>query len=110
HPGGSASTSRAGRSTERQDPRRAALLSVRIEDAARGQLLRLLELWEHLRLHHVQLAMPPGDEEAAAKFYGAILGLTQVEKPPELAPRGGVWFREEGLELHLGFEEPFTPA
>jgi catechol 2,3-dioxygenase-like lactoylglutathione lyase family enzyme len=61
-------------------------------------------------LHHVQLAMPPGEEEAAVKFYGAILGLTQVEKPPELAPRGGVWFRDEGLELHLGVEEPFSPA
>ena len=63
-----------------------------------------------LGLHHVQLAMPPGEEEDAVKFYGAILGLTQVDKPPELAPRGGVWFRTEGLEVHLGIEEPFTPA
>ena len=63
-----------------------------------------------LGLHHVQLAMPPGEEEDAIKFYGAILGLTQVDKPPELAPRGGVWFRTEGLEVHLGIEEPFTPA
>ena len=55
--------------------------------------------------------MPPGEEEEAIKFYGAILGLTQVDKPPELAPRGGVWFRTEGLEVHLGIEEPeFTPA
>ena len=54
--------------------------------------------------------MPPGEEEDAIKFYGAILGLTQVDKPPELAPRGGVWFRTEGLEVHLGIEEPFTPA
>ena len=61
-------------------------------------------------LHHVQLAMPPGEEEAAVRFYGAILGLTQVAKPPELAPRGGVWFRDEGLEVHLGVEEPFKPA
>jgi catechol 2,3-dioxygenase-like lactoylglutathione lyase family enzyme len=58
----------------------------------------------------VQLAMPPGEEDAAVRFYGAILGLTHVEKPPELAPRGGVWFRQEGLEVHLGVEEPFTPA
>ena len=27
------------------------------------------------------------------KFYGYLLGMEQVEKPPELAPRGGVWFR-----------------
>lgn len=61
-------------------------------------------------LHHVQLAMPPGEEDAAARFYGGILGLTQVAKPPELAPRGGVWFRDETLEVHLGVEEPFSPT
>jgi catechol 2,3-dioxygenase-like lactoylglutathione lyase family enzyme len=63
-----------------------------------------------LALHHVQLAMPEGEEEAASKFYGDVLGLTQVAKPPELAPRGGVWFRDRDLEVHLGVEEPFTPA
>ena len=63
-----------------------------------------------LGLHHIQLAMPPGEEEAAVRFYGAILGLTQVAKPPELAPRGGVWFRDGDLEVHLGVEEPFSPA
>ncbi len=63
-----------------------------------------------LGLHHIQLAMPEGEEEAALKFYGAILGLTQVAKPPELAPRGGLWFRDAALEVHLGIEEPFTPA
>jgi catechol 2,3-dioxygenase-like lactoylglutathione lyase family enzyme len=61
-------------------------------------------------LHHVQLAMPPGEEEAATRFYGMILGLEHVPKPPELAPRGGVWFRGDDLEVHLGIEEPFTPA
>lgn len=61
-------------------------------------------------LHHVQLAMPPGEEEAAVRFYSDVLGLTQVDKPPELAPRGGVWFRESELEVHLGVEEQFTPA
>ena len=33
-------------------------------------------------------------------------GSTQVDKPPELAPRGGVWFRDGDLEVHLGVEEP----
>jgi catechol 2,3-dioxygenase-like lactoylglutathione lyase family enzyme len=63
-----------------------------------------------LGMHHVQLAMPPGEEDAAVRFYGAILGLTQVPKPPELEARGGVWFRDEALEVHLGVEEPFSPA
>ena len=63
-----------------------------------------------LGLHHVQLAMPPGEEEAAVQFHGGVLGLTQIAKPPELAPRGGVWFRDDGIEIHLGVEEPFSPA
>ena len=61
-------------------------------------------------LHHVQLAMPQGEEEAAVKFYGYLLGLEQISKPPELAPRGGVWFRGPEIELHLGVEEGFSPA
>jgi len=61
-------------------------------------------------LHHVQLAMPPDEEEAASRFYGAILGLRQVPRPPGLSPRGGVWFRTDDLEVHLGIEDQFAPA
>jgi catechol 2,3-dioxygenase-like lactoylglutathione lyase family enzyme len=61
-------------------------------------------------LHHVQLAMPPGEEEAAVRFYAETLGLEQIPKPPELAPRGGVWFRRGELQVHLEIEEPFRPA
>ena len=61
-------------------------------------------------LHHVQLAMPPDEEEAAIDFYEGVLGLEQVPKPPELADRGGVWFRSGDLEVHLGVEEGFQPA
>ena len=61
-------------------------------------------------LHHVRLAIPEGDEEAAEKFYGYLLGMEQISKPPELAPRGGVWFRGPDVEVHLGVEEGFRPA
>lgn len=62
-------------------------------------------------LHHVQLAMPPGEEEAGRAFYGDLLGLPEVAKPTELAPRGGLWFRGEGVEVHLGVERgDFVPA
>lgn len=62
-------------------------------------------------LHHVQLAMPEGEEAAAVHFYQDVLGLDRVEKPPQLAPRGGVWFRSGDLEVHLGVEEDaFRPA
>ncbi len=61
-------------------------------------------------LHHAQLAMPRGEEAVARAFYVGVLGMAEVEKPPVLAARGGVWFRAGGLELHLGVEEPFSPA
>ncbi len=63
-----------------------------------------------LALHHVQLAMPRGEEDAARTFYGDALGLDEVTKPPELAARGGAWFRSGALEIHLGVEGGFTPA
>ena len=69
-----------------------------------------------MRLHHVQVCCPRGGEDAARRFYGEGLGLTEVEKPAELAGRGGAWFRsydEHGAvaaELHVGVEEPFAPA
>ena len=63
-----------------------------------------------MRLHHVQVACPPGGEDGARRFYGEGLGLVEVDKPAALAGRGGVWFRGDGYELHVGVEEPFAPA
>jgi len=61
-------------------------------------------------LHHVQLAIPPGSEEVGRAFWAGVLGLSELEKPPVLAGRGGCWFRGGGLEVHLGVEEGFAPA
>lgn len=61
-------------------------------------------------LDHVQLAMPRGREAEARAFYGDVLGLGEVAKPPQLAPRGGLWFSIGALQLHLGVEEDFRPA
>ena len=61
-------------------------------------------------LHHVQVAAPPGCEPAARAFYGRLLGLDEIEKPPLLAVRGGCWFSLGEGELHVGVEDPFRPA
>ncbi len=61
-------------------------------------------------LHHVQLAMPAGEEASARSFYVDGLGLTEVAKPPDLAARGGCWFTGPGTEVHLGVEAEFRPA
>jgi diguanylate cyclase (GGDEF)-like protein/PAS domain S-box-containing protein len=70
---------------------------------AKGQLLGL---------DHVQLAMPAGAEaeQDAERFYGEVLGLRRVPKPPALALRGGCWFEGACVKIHLGVEEPFHPA
>lgn len=47
---------------------------------------------------------------AARAFYGGILGITEVPKPPDLAKRGGVWFERGSLKVHLGIEQDFRPA
>jgi catechol 2,3-dioxygenase-like lactoylglutathione lyase family enzyme len=58
----------------------------------------------------VQLAMPPGMEQAAREFYQGLLAIPEVPKPPELAERGGAWFERGALKIHLGVEAEFRPA
>ena len=62
------------------------------------------------RLHHVQLAIPPEGEDRCRAFWGGVLGMTELQKPPVLAARGGCWFRGGGLEVHLGVDQDFVPA
>jgi hypothetical protein len=61
-------------------------------------------------LDHVQIAAPPGCESAARRFYGGLLRLAEVPKPPALATRGGAWFMVGEQQLHVGVETSFTPA
>ena len=63
-----------------------------------------------LGVDHVQLAAPPGCEEAARRFFGNALGLEEIEKPEPLRARGGVWFRCGAQQLHIGVEREFSPA
>jgi catechol 2,3-dioxygenase-like lactoylglutathione lyase family enzyme len=61
-------------------------------------------------IDHIQLAMPSGGEAEMRRFYGGILGLTELPKPAKLAARGGGWFQCGALQLHLGVEADFRPA
>ena len=63
-----------------------------------------------LGLDHVQVTAPPGCEGAARRFYGELLGLVELEKPPLLAARGGCWFRLGVHELHVGVASDFVAA
>ncbi len=58
-------------------------------------------------LHHVQIAAPPDAEATIRQFYADAVGLPEIEKPPHLAVRGGLWFRCGGQELHVGVDPEF---
>lgn len=60
--------------------------------------------------HHVQVSCPAGSEDVLRNFYGGVLGMTELAKPPVLAARGGVWFRRGSAEIHCGVEADFRPA
>ena len=61
-------------------------------------------------IDHVQLAMPCAGETRARDFYVGVLGLAEVAKPAELATRGGCWFENAAVRVHLGVDREFHPA
>lgn len=54
--------------------------------------------------------MPKGEEQKARDFYHGVLGIAERAKPTELAKRGGAWFEDGALKIHLGVEADFRPA
>ncbi|ANU27347.1 glyoxalase [Planococcus versutus] len=63
-----------------------------------------------LKIDHVQVAAPAGKEREAIAFYAGILRMQELEKPEVLKRRGGAWFGFGEQQLHVGVEEPFSPA
>ena len=61
-------------------------------------------------IDHVQLAVPPGSEEEARRFFTGVLGLEELPKPEPLAAHGGAWFACGDQQLHVGIEPEFAPA
>jgi catechol 2,3-dioxygenase-like lactoylglutathione lyase family enzyme len=61
-------------------------------------------------IDHVQLAAPPGSEAEGRRFFGELLGLTELPKPAPLAARGGLWFQCGLQQVHIGSEPDFRPA
>jgi len=56
------------------------------------------------QLHHVNVTVPPELEAATKDFYGAVLGLKQVPKPPA-ARQSGAWYQIGDTQLHLSVED-----
>lgn len=63
-----------------------------------------------MKIDHIQLAIPEKSEQLCHQFWIAILGFDELEKPENLRSRGGAWFQNGGVEIHLGVEKSFRPA
>ena len=61
-------------------------------------------------IDHVQVAIPPGADDAARAFYGGVLGLAEIPKPAPLNASGGLWFQTGSSQLHIGAQAGFVPA
>lgn len=61
-------------------------------------------------IDHVQVAIPPGADDAARAFYGGVLGLAEIPKPAPLNASGGAWFVTGTSQLHIGAQSDFVPA
>lgn len=58
-----------------------------------------------LSIHHAQITIPAGAEDAAREFYCKTLGLEEMEKPDSLAGRGGFWLVVGDRQVHVGVED-----
>lgn len=61
-------------------------------------------------IDHVQLAITPGGEDEARKFYVDILGMREIPKPTDMAKRGGCWFESGSVQIHVGIEPDFKAS
>ncbi len=60
-----------------------------------------------LQVHHAQITIPKGAEDAAREFYCSFLALKEVPKPDSLKGRGGFWMQVGPLQVHVGTEDGF---
>lgn len=55
-----------------------------------------------MRIHHVNVVVPPGGTAAVVPFYADLLGLRQVDKPKEGVAQSGAWFDiNEASQVHV---------
>lgn len=58
-----------------------------------------------MRLHHVNVPVPPGATESVIGFY-TLLGLTRVAKPTEGVAQVGAWLDlPDGTQVHVSERE-----
>lgn len=66
-------------------------------------------MFKFKKIDHIQLAAPKNTEDIARTFFVKVLGFVEIEKPEELRKRGGVWFENGNVQIHIGVEDGFVP-
>lgn len=55
-----------------------------------------------MRIHHVNVVVPPGETGSVVSFYVDVLGLRRVQKPTEGVAQSGAWFDiDERTQVHV---------
>ena len=55
-----------------------------------------------MRIHHVNVVVPPGGTEAVLPFYADVLRLRRVPKPVEGVDSSGAWFDiDDRSQVHV---------
>jgi catechol 2,3-dioxygenase-like lactoylglutathione lyase family enzyme len=59
-----------------------------------------------MRIHHVNVVVPPGGTPSVVPFYADVLGLRQVDKPTEGVAQTGAWFDiDDTSQVHVSERE-----
>jgi catechol 2,3-dioxygenase-like lactoylglutathione lyase family enzyme len=59
-----------------------------------------------MRIHHVNVVVPPGGTGTVVRFYADVLGLRQVEKPKDGVAQSGAWFDVNDVsQVHVSERE-----
>ena len=65
---------------------------------------------QYKRLHHIQICIPPDQENVARDFYINTLDFKEITKPEQLKKNGGFWLTVANIEVHIGVEEMGLPG
>ena len=57
------------------------------------------------KVNHVNVTVPAAREADARHFYGVVLGLEQIPKPPGSRQNIGAWYELGDTQLHLSIED-----